>query len=84
MKLKGFEKGVGSLTFDVAFDGVTWNTTLEFEEKTHKLLRLTTVVVPKDPAAAGKAGVARTITEKLQIELGKEVPDAEFDLAEKK
>ena len=84
LAFKGFDKGVGTLTLDVAFDGVTWNTTLEFEEKTYKLLRLTTTVVPKDPKAAGKAGVARTITEKLQIELGAEIPDAEFDLAEKK
>src|SRR5688572_32358756 len=46
---KGVANGVGTLTFDVAFDGVAWKTTLGYDEKTHRLLTLATRVVPKDP-----------------------------------
>jgi hypothetical protein len=82
--LKGIDKGVGAMTLDVAFDGHTWNTTLEFEEKTHKLLKVTTQVVPKDPSSPGKAGTGRTITETLKVELGGEIADKEFEFADQK
>lgn len=72
------------LAFDVAYDGSTWKTTLGFDLKTHKILKVVTRVIPTDPKSPGKAGISRTITETIQVETGVEIPDKEFEIVEKK
>jgi outer membrane lipoprotein-sorting protein len=79
-----FTSRSSELAFDVAYDGSTWKTTLGFDEKTHKILRLETRVKPTDPKSPGKAGTSRTITETMQMETGIEIPDKEFEIVEKK
>src|SRR5688572_12517136 len=76
--VKPLEKGQGSLTFDVAFDGSTWKTTLVYDEKTHKIVKADVRLTPEDPKSAGKAGKSVTIQETLQVEVGVDIPDKEF------
>ncbi len=74
------EKPAHSLSFDVDYDGVTWKTSLVYDEKSLKLLSLEAKVTPTDSKSEWKAGTSRTITETLTVEIGGDIPDKEFDL----
>jgi len=75
--LKEAVKGVGTLTFDVVHDGRTQKVILEFDEKTHKLLKVTT---RRQTQGDGEI----LVTETLTVELDGEIADKEFDLADRK
>jgi len=79
----GFSGKGSDLAFDVAYDGSTWKTTLSFDAKTLKLLKLETKVTPTDPKSPGKSGTSRLITETLTVEIGGDIPDKEFELPKK-
>ncbi|HKS17380.1 MAG TPA: hypothetical protein VJU16_08715 [Planctomycetota bacterium] len=72
------------LNFDVAYDGSTWKSVVDFDPKTHGIVKLEIRVTPVDPRSPGKAGVGRLITETVQVEFGVDLPDKEFEIVEKK